>query len=264
MKRSLGRWLSSHQEKNRWGLPFHWKGGEIVLAAILIFGILSLGSGMIGKWINSTRDSGILPVSLHSISEADYSVDEILPAVPAIGLDIIRDLLGINNPPETGGVPEIAVIIPLTPTPNSNATASGIIPSTVTETSELPKIPTATNIPGSTETSYPQQTATPTRLPIFSITSTPTRTSIPPSATNTQVPSSTPGKIPTKTNTPTVPTSTAIPTQAPTSTPLPAPTNTPFPAPTNTPIPPPSGSPTPRPTRSLEITPTAKYTPGGP
>lgn len=268
MKQSISQWLSSRQGKFVRGLPFHWGGGEIILAAILILGILSLGSGMVGKWIDSAGDSGILPVTLHSLSEADYSVDEIVRSVPAIGLDIIRDLLGIDKPPETGGAPEIAVIVPATLTPTPTNVFSGNIPPIGTETSEIPEDPTATEKPLSTQTSSPQQTSTPTNLPISSATDTATSTSFSPKPTNTPIPTATQGKIVTNTPFPTQPAPTAIPTQLPTNTQLPPPTNTPLPPPTNTPKPPPTplpdSSPTPRPTRSstLAVTPTAKYTPG--
>ncbi len=263
MKQSIGERLSSYQGKLGRGLPFHWGGGEIVLALILILGILSLGSGMVGKWINAAGDSGILPVSLHSLSEADYSVDEIMHSVPAIGLDIIRDLLGINKPPETGRSPEIAVIIPLTPTPTS--TVFGSFPSGLTPTTEVPVNPTATDKPGSTATSIPRPSASSTSLPTLNPTDTPSWTNPPPVATNTKTPTATPGQNATNTTEPTQLPPTMIPTMVPTM----VPTNTPLPAPTNTPPnptspPPPASSPTPHPTRSstLAVTPTAKYTPG--
>ncbi|MBE9474385.1 MAG: hypothetical protein IMY85_05800, partial [Chloroflexi bacterium] len=72
VKRSINNWLTSRQMRKGWGLPFHWGGGELIVAAILIVGILSLGSGMFGRWINGAGEGGLLPVALHSLGEADY------------------------------------------------------------------------------------------------------------------------------------------------------------------------------------------------
>lgn len=259
MKQFIGEWLLSSQAKLRRGVPFHWGGGEVVLAVILIIGILSLGSGMVGKWINAAGDNGILPVSLHSLSEADYSVDEIMHSVPAIGLDIIRDLLGVDKPPETGGLPDIAVIIPKTPTATS--TVFGSFPSVITPTSDVPIVPTATKIPGSTATSYPQPSATSFGFSTQQPTATQNLTNTPVEPTNTRFPTATSGIINTNTPEPTKPPPTPVPTIAPTFTPVPMPTNTP-PVPTQPP--PPTSSPIPQPTRSstLAVTPTAQYTPG--
>jgi hypothetical protein len=259
VKQSIGKWLSSHQGKFGPGLPFHWGGGEIILAAILIFGILSLGSGMVSKWVDASGDAGMLPVSLHSLSEADYGVDTIIHSVPAIGLDIIRDLLGIDTASETGGVPEFAVIT-LTPTLTPTATFGGFLPPTSTATSEIPDRPTATENPRSTATAIPHLSATPTSSQIFLASPTATSTGHPPEATNTQEPSATAGKIATSTAIPTQPPPPATATKLPTNTAVPPPTNTP--KPTSPPLP--ASSPTPRPTRSstLAVTPTAKYTPG--
>ena len=257
MKQFFNGWLSTYQGKIGRGLPFHWRGGEIVLAIVLILGILSLGSGMVGRWIDAAGDGGILPVSLHSLSEADYSVDEIFHTVPAIGLEIIRDLLGIDKPPETGGLPEIVVIITETPTPTPTTQFIGGIP---TESPEITGIATATGALGVTSTSSPPRTVTPTKLPTIDVTHTPTWTNPPPRASYTPTPTATPGKIPTNTPEPTPQPPTTEPTIAPTDTQIPSPTDPPSP----TQPPPPESSPTARPTRSstLAVTPTAKYTPG--
>jgi hypothetical protein len=264
VKRSIIEWLSSLHGKLSWGLPFHWGGGELILVAILIFGILSLGSGMVGKWIHNSGDSGLLPVTLHSLGEADYSVDEIVRIVPAIGLDIIRDLLGINEPPETGGSPEISLIATNTPSPTPTYPSIGITPENATQTSEKPESATATNRPRSTATPNLVRTATPTQTPqpTDQATLPPTWTKSPPQLTDTPIPSPTPEKKATSTPLPTQspPTATApIPASStPMPSPLPAPTNTPLP----TSPPQPVNTPAPGPTRSLAVTPTAKYTPG--
>ncbi len=258
MKWSIRDLLSSRQEKLSWGLTFHWGGGELILAAILIFGILSLGSGMFGKWFSAARDIGLLPVTLHSLGEADYSVDEFLRSVPVIGLDIIKDLLGINEPPETGGAAGIALITPGSSTPTPTSPFSGFLPGTATATGENPDSATATHNPPATATSSLGRTATPTPLWTAQATPSPTWTYSPPLLTNTPMPSTTPWINPSSTPLPTQiqPTATA-PIQA-TNTPLPAPTNTSFPSPTS----PPESTPIPKPTRSLTqvLTPTAEYT----
>ena len=271
VKRSLNNSLTSRQMRTGWRLPFHWGGGELIVAAILIVGILSLGSGMFGRWINGAGEGGLLAVPLHSLGEADYGVDEITRPVPAIGLEIIQDLLGIEEPPETGGLPGIALITPneQSPTPTPTLAFIGVIPWTAT--------PTGNNLDSATATKGPRQSASP--YPTAQATPTPTWTYRPP---DTPLPTSTPGisrtstpmptKIPPTATAPIPATSTPMPTQIlptatapipatsmPPSSPLPPPTNTPNPSPTPLPV----TSATPRPTRSstLAVTPTAQYTP---
>ena len=247
--RSINIWLTSRQMRKGWGLPFHWGGGELIVAAILIVGILSLSSGMFGRWINGAGEGGLLPVPLHSMGEADYGVDAITRPVPAIGLEIIQDLLGIEEPPETGGLPEIAMIITSDPSPTPTPTIPfiGEIPLTAT--------PTANNLESATATKGPGQSATP--FPTGQATPIPTSTISPP---NTPIPTSTPGINATSTPMPTqmLPTATApIPaTSKPSPSPLPQPTNTPNPSPTPLPV----ISATPRPTRSSTLAATAQYT----
>ena len=254
--RLVDSWLTSRQMRKGWGLPFHGGGGELIVAAILIVGILSLGSGMFGRLINGAKEGGLLPVPLHSLGEADYGVDDVTRPVPAIGLEIIQDLLGIEEPPETGGMLEIALITPSDPSPTPTPTPTlpfiGEIPLTAT--------PTANNLDSATATPGPGQSATP--FPTAQATPTPTWTI---SSPDTPMPTSTPGISATSTPMPTqmLPTATApIPatsTQSPSQ--LPPPTNTPNPSPT--PLPDISATP-PRPTRSastLAVTPTDQYTP---
>ncbi len=259
MRRAFFDWLSSRSRNRTWSLPFHWGGGELILAAILIFGILSLGSGMVGKWINATEDSGLLPVTIHSLGEADYSVDEVIRTVPVISLDIIRDLMGIFEPPETGGEPDTALIAPNTPSPTSTFPSSDFPDGTATEPIEKPESATATKPPRATATSNQIKTATPTltSLPPDAPTLLPTETNSPPKLTAVPKPSLTQTKNATSTKLPTQspPTATApIPASStPVPSPLPPPTNTQAPSPL------PVNSPTPKPTRSLEVTPTAQY-----
>ena len=115
MQMLLGRWNEIRQRTG-----FQWGGGEIIVAAILIFGILSMGSGMFGKWLRDSRQGGLLMVDLHSFSSANYGVDEMPVSVPAIGLEIIQDLLGVNAPPETGRPDGVALAPSPSPTPGSS------------------------------------------------------------------------------------------------------------------------------------------------
>jgi hypothetical protein len=280
VKRSLNKRLTSLQLRKGWGLPIHWGGGELIVAAILIVGILSLGSGMFGRWINSAGEGGLLPVPLHSLGEADYGVDEITRPVPAIGLEIIQDLLGIEEPPETGGLPEVALITPSDPstTPTPTTTIIGVIPWTATPTEN--NINSATATPGPRQSATPFQTVQATPTPTWvnrshdtpiptstqgkSATSIPMPTQIPPTAT-AQVPATStplPSQLP-----PAPATSTPLPSQSPpapaTSTPLPSQLPPPTSMPNPSPTPPQVTSTAPRPTRSSTqaITPTAHYTP---
>ena len=250
------------------GWPFHWGGMEIVAASILSIAILSLGSGMFGKWISAAREAGLLPISLHSLSEADYSVDPLSRFVPAIGLDIIRDLLGFSGPPETEEPLGITIHTPITPSPTPTPTIffSGDLPTQID--------PTEVSPPSATPTQRITATATQSPLPFYTSTPTathyqtdvpvvqPTETKSPPSATKTPQPTNNPQ--PTKTD----PVATAT-QPSPTDTPVGA---TPTLAPTKKPTekPPPTSEPSPvytatsRPTHSptLALTPTARYTPG--
>lgn len=251
MKQNIFSWLHNIQQRT----GFYWGGGEIIVAGILIVGILSLGSGMFGKWIRASRDDGLLMVDLHSISAADYGVDEMPVSVPAIGLEIIQDLLGMNAPPETGGPAEIALVTPGFPSPTPTLSWSGTLVWTTT--------PEASEPAGSTATSEPRESATPAAIRSQTPTALPTQQ--PTSIVPPQLPTNTPYPSPTipaatYTSQPTIMPPTVIPaTNTPVPTALPPPTNTPQPTPTAQPM----ESPTPRPTRSSNpaVTPTAKYTP---
>ncbi len=271
--RLIESWLTSRQMGKGWGLPFHWGGGELIVAAILIVGVLSLGSGMFGRWINGAGEGGLLPVPLHSLGKADYGVDEITRPIPAIGLEIIQDLLGIEEPPETGGLPEIAMIITGDPSPTPTPTIPiiGEIPLTATPTANNLESATATKGPGQSATPFPTGQATPIPTstisppdaPIPTSTISPPDTPVPTSTISppdTPIPTSTPGINATSTPMPTqmLPTATApIPaTSKPSPSPLPPPTNIPNPSPTPLPV----ISATLRPTRSSTLAATAQYT----
>ncbi len=246
MKKAFFSRLKNFQRRT----GFQWGGGEIIVAGILIVGILSLGSGMFGKWMRASREGGLLMVDLHSFSSADYGVDEMPVSVPAIGLEIIQDLLGLKGPPETGRPAQIAQVTPGSPSPTPTLPWTGALPGTSTPGAIDPGERTATNEPRDTSTQVVKHTPTPTptaQVPVGtdppqepSSTARPSATPTAPAATNPPQPTNIPA-----TNTP-------VPTPQP-------PTNTPLPSPT----PQPAVSPTPRPTRSstLAVTPTAKYTP---
>ena len=233
---------------------FQWGGGEIILAGILIFGILSMGSGMFGKWMRASREGGLLMVDLHSLSSADYGVDEMPVSVPAIGLEIIQDLLGVRRPPQTGRPGGIALVTPNNPTPTPTLPWTESLPWTSTPAGAAPGDNTPTSQARDTATPAVGRTPTPTAQ-------RPVETTPPQEPGPTKPPTATPWLSPTSG----LATSTVKP-------PLPQPTKTqePGPAtPTNTPpqlpspTPQPAFSPTPRPTRSstLAVTPTAVYTP---
>jgi len=233
---------------------------ELIVAAIIILAILSLGSGMFGRWIRAGGEGGVLLVDLHSLSEADYSVDAVPRSVPAIGLEIIQDLLGVSDPLEDEGPFGVAVITPASPLSTATLAYYGELPGTTAPTNNFPENATATH--------ESRMTATYTSTPLFAPTSTVNPTTIktqPPTATlrpsNTPEPPGTPPGMATATSTNIVPSATQpiIPSKTPLPSPLPAPTQTPNPSPTPQPV----NSPTPRPTRSstLAVTPTAQYTP---
>jgi hypothetical protein len=213
---------------------------------------VSMGSGMFGKWLRASREGGLLMVDLHSFSSANYGVDEMPVSVPAIGLEIIQDLLGMERPPETGRPGGIALVTPIDPTPTPTVPWSGELPPTLPPDEG----PTGENPPGDA----PKPTSTPIQDRTPTVTSeVPIKTKPPHGPNPTDQPTATSWPSPT----------TALPTKTP-QPPLPEATNTPKPSPeqpTSTPSPiptqPPASSPTPRPTRSstLAVTPTAQYTP---
>jgi hypothetical protein len=241
------QYFSSRLNYFRQRTGFQWGGGEIVLIGILVFGILSMGSGMFGKWMRSSRGGGLLMVDLHSLSSADYGVDELPLSVPAIGLEILEDLLGVNPAPETGRPDGIAQITPSNPTSTPTIAVPGAVVPTGAPEEEKPAqiTPTDPNKPTATPTARNSATPTP---------NSPANTLPPQAPTATRTPTATSGSSPTQV----IPTSTPLPqptqpapTQPPTSTSPPSPTSQP------------AASPTPRPTRSstLAVSPTAGYTP---
>lgn len=249
------------------GWPFHWGGMEIIAASILSIAILSLGSGMFGKWISAAREAGLLPISLHSLSEADYSVDPLSRFIPAIGLEIIRDLLGFSELPETEEPLGITIHTSMTPSPTPTPTIffSNDLPTQIEPTQVLPAsatptqkvTATATQLPLPFYTYTPTETQYQTDVPV----NQPTQTVSPPSATKTPQPTDNPQ--PTKTD-PVATTTQPSPTDTPVgATPTIAPTIKATEKPSPTLEPSPVFTATSRPTHSptLALTPTAKYTP---
>ena len=262
----MGKVISTVLSLFRRRAGFQWGGGEIIVVAILIFGILSMGSGMFGKWIRSSRGGGLLMVDLHSLSSANYGVDEMPVSVPAIGLEIIQDLLGVNPPPVSDSPGGIALVTPTSATPTPTLPQVGTQPPTPTPV-VLPSDSTPTSEAKDTATPAPGRTPTPTSQPPAGThppqgpgqTQPPTPTArispTPVPATNTPQPSMPPSTSPPQPS-PIPPTSEPPTSEPPTSEP---PTSVPQPSPT----PQPAASPTPRPTRSstLAVSPTAGYTP---
>ena len=235
---------------------FQWGGGEIILAGILIFGILSMGSGMFGKWMRASREGGLLMVDLHSFSSADYGVDEMPVSVPAIGLEIIQDLLGVRRPPETGRPGGIALVTPNNPTPTPTLPWTGPLPWTSTPAGGIPVDHTPTSQSRNTATPAVQRSPTPTAQQ-------PVGTTPPQEPGPTDPPTATPWISPTLGPA----TSTAKPPQPqPTSTQEPVPelpTSTPPPPPPPTTQPGVSATPRPTPGNTRGVTPKPRKTPGG-
>ena len=128
-----------------------------------------------------------------------------------------------------------------TPLPQPSATATAMIASTPTATSQ----PTAT----------PNLDSTVEARTAGTIAAMPTAT---PAPTSTPQPTATPTPVPAPTATPTpVPTATPTPTLVPTSTPTPRPTLPPTATPQPTPTPTPTATPTPVPTATATPTPTS-------
>ncbi len=256
-----------------------WGNFEILVSAMMLIAILSLGSGMFGKWVSSSRLDGFLSIVIQALSKADYSLDSWLPDIPFINsLSIIEDLLTGKNP-WSGEIPPLVTNTPaptsppvetgtsipypsstMTPSPtpgrDSTSTATPTLtpsgsPTPPEMTNTLPPQNTATSVPSATEpaTKTPTPTEPPDHTPRVSATPTPSATSIPltptPSAT-----ASLPTRTPTPTHQPPTATQTPLP---PTATQVPA-TNTP--KPTNTLAPRPTHNPT------FALTPTSAYTPG--
>lgn len=226
---------------------FQWGGGELIVAGILIIGILSLGSGMFGKWLRASRGEGLLMVDLHAISAADYGVDEKPVSVPAIGLAIIEDLLGLRRPFQNARPGGIALVTPVDPTPTPTLPFTGALPET-----SLPDVNNPTDEPVNTATPVTGNTATATvRVPTATAPHQQPGPTSQPTATSWSSPTPRPA---TSTPQATIP--------APTSTPQPSPvppTSTPQPSPTTKP----AATATPRPTRSSTqvVTPAATFTP---
>ena len=60
----------------------------MILLVLLVLAILRMVSVLAGQWIAAAKQEGLLPVSLHSEVNADYSVDSFTRLVPEISLDI--------------------------------------------------------------------------------------------------------------------------------------------------------------------------------
>jgi len=111
-----------------------------LILLLSIFGMLICA--FLPGWIRVNSPTSELPFSLHSAKEADYTIDRNRLSIPAIGLDIIEDVMRDNNVSEA----EIAVRIGtlasslLTPVPMSTGTIS--VPNTPIPVTPINPLPT--------------------------------------------------------------------------------------------------------------------------
>jgi hypothetical protein len=210
--------------------------------------LLALALAFFGQF--TSQDFHTLPVTLHSLLTADYSVDAFYVSFPNINLSLILDVLGDQAPAEASNdyatlqsslLTPVATVTPLpgkiTQVPPSATPTAPILGPSVTPSS----IPTITPSPTPSLTPAMMGTGTPTDQPLYTAQPTlkPLVTPTRPRATQIR-PTSTrpPQATPTQTQAP--PTQAATPTRKPpTATKAPTPTKAPhpYPAPTKPPYP---------------------------
>ena len=125
-----------------------------LLFLLLIFSLLTCS--FLPGWISANTPTSELPFSLHSVKEADYTVDRNRSMIPAIGLGIIEDVLRDNHVSEE----EIAIRV---------STISSVL---------LTPVPRSTGIISVPNTPVPALTSQP--VPTFSTTKSPAPTSLVP------------------------------------------------------------------------------------
>jgi len=267
MKTTFPRWLVITRN-----LPTRQWRWELILLVLLVLAILRMGSVLVDQWIAAARQQGLLPVSLHSEVNADYSVDSVARLVPEISLDILRDLLpggaGMSGLPDN---PTATIVSPtITPTlvgsepPRFGGTASP----TPAETGAPSAGPSNTPVLN-TPTRPAGVTITPSQIPTHQITKTPAISPSPTGVTKTPKPTITPTEPsattppPPPPTTPPPPPPTTPPPPPPTTPPPPPPTTPPPPPPTTPPPPPPSDTPGPTREATQAVTPIVDYTPEG-
>jgi hypothetical protein len=265
----------------------------IVLLLLLLVLFSCLCWMLVPQWYATAETSNFLPITLHSVGEADYSTDHQAYQVPIINISIIQDILSDLEPEMNDFGPRLATLTAVLGAPISTSTPSSsgqsttivapltIIPTSPTPTGimPIPSTQTLANVETATQTAtlnttntavsttYPTATARPTGTPTKTKapdrnpvrTPTPTQTG---TATPTEIftPTPTYTSTPTSTSTPT-PTETPTPTQTNTATPtetfIPTPANTSTPTNTSTQTP----TETPLPTQTDTATPTETPTP---
>jgi hypothetical protein len=198
----------------------------------------------------TSQDFRSLPVTLHSLLTADYSVDSFYVSFPNINLSLILDVLGDQAPEgafkgyETLQSSLLTPVASVTPLPGEFTQ----VPPSATPTPALPgPSVTPSSIPPDTRTPTPSltpaATGTPTEQPIYTAQPTVKLTITPTKTRATQVrPTSTRSSQATQTPTQVPPTQAVTPTRKPpTATKPPTPTKAPhpYPAPTKPPTKPP-------------------------
>jgi hypothetical protein len=228
------------------------KGLQITTLMIIVSGLkglqwkpalFALILALFGQF--ASQDFRSLPVTLHSLLTADYSVDSFYVSFPNINLSLILDVLGDRDPAQaltayqtlqSSLLTPVASVTPLpgeiTPsaTPTAPLQAPSVTPSLLPTSTPTPS-PTPAVTGTATPTGLPATTAQPTSKPMVTPTKAratqkePTRTRSPQATpTRTQAPST---QAATPTRKP--PTATKAPTSTKAPHPYPGPTNPPYP-----------------------------------
>ncbi len=135
--------MSGQKIPERLRIPGIFKNRRDYTFLLLLVSIFAmLVCAFLPGWIQFNSSTSELPFSLHSVKEADYSIDHIMHRIPAIGLDIIEDVMRDNNVSEA----EIAIRVGtlasslLTPVPMSTGTIS--VPNTPVPATPINPLPT--------------------------------------------------------------------------------------------------------------------------
>ena len=150
----------SPRRRRRWLL--------LLLLLLLLFGCLCVYTVRPFRKVAASQDE-FIPASLHSVDEANYSADPPSLIVPAIGLDIIRDII-LDEESGNDLPARLETITAVFQTPLSQ----GTLEPTLTSTARPTKVPSPT--PTLTRTIAPTQQAVSSPLPTNTATYLPTPT----------------------------------------------------------------------------------------